>query len=173
MQAPAQPVYAVDLLERRHERDDFACGEADLDRYLKQQARQDAEKHVAAAWVLTLPPALDVLGFYTLSSASVALGDLPATLTKRLPKYPALPVVLLGRLAVDAREGGRGLGEFLLMDALQRSLDGAKQIAAMSVIVDAKNDRAVSFYASYGFAPLPEHERRMFLPMTQVSEVLG
>jgi GNAT superfamily N-acetyltransferase len=173
LQVPAQPVYAVDPLERRHERDDFSCGVDALDRYLKRQARQDAEKHVAAAWVLTLPPALDVLGFYTLSAASIPLSDLPASLTKRLPKYPSLPVVLLGRLAVDARQVGRGLGEFLLMDALRRSLDGAKHIAAMAVIVDAKDNRAASFYASYGFAPLPEHERRMFLPMTQVYEVLG
>lgn len=140
-----------------------------LDRYLQQQARQDAEKRVAAAFVLIEPPAINVLGYYTLSASVITADALPVELAKKLPRYPQLPVTLLGRLAVDQDQRGKGLGEFLLMDALYRSLNAAAEIAAMAVIVDAKDPAAEAFYAHFGFISLQHQPARMFLPMKTVA----
>ncbi len=167
----AAAVLLVDRLTKAQNRKEFSCGVAALDRYLQTRARQDADSRVAATFVLTEPPATHVLGYYTLSSASILLDDLPATLRKKLPRYPQLPVTLLGRLAVDQRAKRRGFGEFLLLDALRRSFEAADDIGAMAVIVDAKDESAAKFYARYGFMPLPEHARRMFLSMNTVAEL--
>lgn len=123
--------------------------------------------------MLTEPPDRRVLGFYTLSSSTIQLDSLPEKLAKKLPKYPQLPATLLGRLAVDVTARGKRYGELLLMDALRRSLEAATEIGAMAVIVDAKDDGTAAFYARYGFEPLPEHERRMYLPMGQVAAIFS
>lgn len=168
MPAPATP-YRIVPLDKSHDRGAFACGSAALDRYLQHQARQDAEKRVAAPFVLSEPPAARVLGYYTLSASTIGAGDLPETLAKKLPRYPQLPVTLLGRLAVDQGMKGKGMGEFLLMDALRRSLEAAASIAAMAVLVDAKDEAAEAFYKHFCFLPLQHHPRRLFLPMTAIA----
>ena len=161
--------YRIAALGKNHDRAAFDCGSAALDRYLHQQARQDAEKSVAAPFVLTHPPALRVLGYYTLSAAWVNANELPDTLAKKLPRYPQLPVTLLGRLAIDQSIKGRGVGQFLLLDALRRSLEAAANIAAMAVLVDAKDDAAQAFYRHFSFLPLNQQPRRLFLPMKTVA----
>lgn len=168
MPKPVTP-WRIVPLGKAHDRDGFACGSEPLDRYLKLQARQDAQKRVAAPFVLVEPPSSRVLGFYTLSASLIAADALPAELAKKLPRYPQLPVTLLGRLAVDLGQRGKGLGEFLLMDALHRSLDAAAEIAAMAVIVDAKDKDAVAFYERYGFIPLQRQPARLFLSMNTVA----
>lgn len=172
MPAPAAP-YRIEPLGKNHDRDGFSCGSAALDRHLQQQARQDAEKRVAAAFVLTKPPDARVLGYYTLSASIVDASDLPNTLAKKLPRYPQLPVTLLGRLAVDQSMKGRGVGQFLLMDALRRGLEAAAGIAAMAVLVDAKDDAAEAFYRHFSFLPLQQHPRRLFLPMKYIAGLFG
>jgi hypothetical protein len=98
-------------LEKSHDRTSFDCGHEDLNHYLRTQARQDAEKRVAATFVLTRPGTPAVLGFYSLSASISPVGELPPDLMKRLPRYGQLPVTLLGRLAVDRSVGGKGVGE--------------------------------------------------------------
>jgi len=164
---------AVEPLGRQHDRAAFHCGVEALDHYLKQQARQDADKRVAAPFVAVSQPDKRVLGYYTLSASVLTVADLPDDLARKLPRYPQLPVTLLGRLAVDQPARGKGLGEHLLLDALNRSLTHADQIAAMAVVVDAKNDAAVAFYRHYGFAPLQAQPRRLFVPMRLVAQLLG
>lgn len=163
----------VEPLSRQHDRAAFHCGSEALDRYLKQQARQDADKRVAAPFVAVNRPDTRVLGYYTLSASVLTLADLPDELAHKLPRYPQLPVTLLGRLAVDQSTKGQGLGEHLLLDALQRSLAHADQIAAMAVVVDAKDENAVSFYLHYGFLPLQAEPNRLFIPMRLVAQLLG
>jgi GNAT superfamily N-acetyltransferase len=163
----------VEPLGRQHDRTAFHCGAEALDRYLKQQARQDAEKRVAAPFVAVSPPDTRVLGYYTLSASVLTLADLPDDLARKLPRYPQLPVTLLGRLAVHQATKGQGLGEHLLLDALQRSLMHADQIAAIAVVVDAKGEEAARFYGHYGFKPLQAHPLRLFVPMTTVAKLLG
>jgi GNAT superfamily N-acetyltransferase len=166
--APATP-YRIEALGRYHDRTAFNCGSPALDRYLQQQARQDVEKSVAAPFVLTTPPALRVLGYYTLSASLVNTSELPDTRSKKLPRYPQLPVTLLGRLAVDQSMRGKGIGQFLLMDTLRRSLEAAANIAAMAVVVDAKDEAAKAFYRHFSFLPLHRQPRRLFLPMKTVA----
>ncbi len=157
--------YRIVPLGKGHDRRSSACGGGALDRYLQLQARQDAEKRVAAPLVLVEPPSNRVLGYYTLSASIITADALPAELAKKLPRYPKLPVTLLGRLALDQSQRRKELGEFLLMDALHRSLEAAAEIAAVAVIVDAKDKEAVAFYESYGFVPLQQQPARLFLPM--------
>ena len=168
MPAPSTP-YRIAALGKSHDRATFDCGSAALDRYLHQQARQDAEKSVAAPFVLIKPPALRVLGYYTLSASLVNASELPDTLAKKLPRYPQLPVTLLGRLAVDQSMKGKGIGQFLLLDALRRSLEAAVNVAAMAVLVDAKDATAEAFYRHFSFLPLQQQPRRLFLPMQTVA----
>lgn len=172
MPAPTTP-YRIEPLAKSHDRAGFSCGSEALDRYLLQQARQDAEKRVAAPFVLIEPPASRVLGYYTLSASLLDANELPNTLAKKLPRYPQLPVTLLGRLAVDQSTKGRGAGEFLLMDALRRSLEAAVDIAAMAVIVDAKDEAAEAFYRHFDFLPMQHQPRRLFLSMKTIAMLLG
>jgi GNAT superfamily N-acetyltransferase len=166
------PEYVVPL-QKAHDRQFFDCGNESLNRYLREQARQDAEKRAAAPFVLTQPGSPAVLGFYTLSASLIPVRELPEELMRRLPRYAQLPVTLLGRLAVDQTVGGKGAGEFLLTDALRRSLDGARQIAAMAVIVDAKDKHAESFYRHFNFLPFQQTPRRLFLPMAQIAALFA
>lgn len=161
----------ISPLGKTHERKSFDCGHEDLNRYLREQARQDAEKRVAAPFVLTQPGETRVFGFYTLSSSIIPADELPAELMKRLPRYGQLPVTLLGRLAVDRSATAQGVGEFLLVDALRRSLEAAQQIAAMAVIVDAKDERAENFYRHFDFQPFQQTPLRLFLPMGQIAKL--
>ena len=137
--------YRIESLDRSHDRRSFNCGAPALDRYLQQQARQDAQRHVAAPFVLVDSVTTRVLGYYTLSASALALDALPPEVVQKLPRYPQLPVTLLGRLAVDRSVKGQGLGEFLLLDALHRSLQTAATIASMAVVVDAKDAAAARF----------------------------
>lgn len=163
----------VEPLGRQHDRTAFHCGADALDRYLKQQARQDADKRVAAPFVAVRPPDKRILGYYTLSASVLTLADLPDELVRKLPRYPQLPVTLLGRLAVDQSTKGHGLGEHLLLDALRHSLDHADQIAAMAVVVHAKDEAAAAFYRHYGFLALQAQPSRLFVPMRWVAQLLG
>ena len=166
------PKYIVPL-EKGHDRSAFDCGNDELNRYLKQQARQDAEKHVAVAFVLLEPGSAVVRGFYTLSASIIPVEELPPDMMKKLPRYGQLPVTLLGRLAVDQTARRQGVGEFLLVDALRRCLEGAQHIGAMAVIVDAKDEQAESFYRHFDFLPFQHTPRRLFLPMRQIAQLFA
>lgn len=161
--------FRVEALTGGHDLTPFTSGQGDLDRYLRNIARQDAKRRVTTVFVLVDNATEKVAGYYTLSSFSLLLSDLPAALQKRLPRYPEVPAVLLGRLARDLQFRGRGCGELLLLDALRRAWRATKQVAAYAVVVDAKDERAEAFYRRYGFENLPEHPNRLFLPMQTVA----
>lgn len=121
---------------------------------------------MAATFVLV---ALDgaVAGYYTLSSSAIRPSELPAEITRKLPRYPLIPAILLGRLAVDLRYRGQGHGRFLLADALFRSV--TSDIAAFAIIVDAKDDDARRFYERESFLPFPDHPMKLFRPMADIA----
>jgi GNAT superfamily N-acetyltransferase len=157
--------FRFEQLGSQHDRRAFDCGVEVLNRYLQQQASQDIRNKVATVLVMVDSSSDSIAGFYTLSAASVSLESLPEEVKKRLPRYPVQPAILLGRLAVDRRYQGQGLGELLLFNALRRCLLLSNELAAMSVLVDAKNDRARRFYERYGFVRLADDERRLMIPM--------
>lgn len=162
---PPRDVAVVPLDREYHQRDGFVCGNPVLDRYLVTQAGQDLHRGVAAVFVAVRPGDAAVLGYYTLSQASVPLVDLPRSQQKRLPRYPDVPVTLLGRLAVHRHLHGQGLGALLLGDALRRVIGVARQVASTGLLVDAIDDAAVAFYAKFGFVAFVESPRRLFLAM--------
>ena len=168
------PRYAFAPLDGKvHDRAAFSCGVPSLDAYLEKRAAQDMRKRVAVTHVLTpTGSAGEILGYYTLSAASVALDELPEELWRKLPDYPQIGAILLGRLAVDTRHRGQGLGELLLISALERSLElSATQLGAYAVVVDAL-EGAEGFYQRYGFMPFQDQVRRLYLPMRAVVELL-
>ena len=164
---PDQPLLIELLDKKRHDRDSFTCGVPELDLYLYRQAAQDMSKHAAVVYVATVEPPV-IAGYYTLSQFSIDLVRLPDAVARRLPRYPVVPATLLGCLAVSTSLRGLGIGETLLLNALSRSLIQAGNVASAGVVVDAKNETAVSFYSNYGFAPIIDAPRRMFLPMATI-----
>lgn len=153
----------VEVLAKSHDRKGFHCGVEPLDRYFREQAGQESRKRVAAPFVLWDREQERIAGYYTLSMTSILTQGLPAEFKQKLPRYDAMPAVLLGRLAVDSHYQGQGLGAYLLVNALRRAFDNP--IAAAFVVVDAFNDTAKDFYQAYGFLHLPDYERRLFIPM--------
>lgn len=165
-----RPKLLIETLASRHNRKAFFCGIDTLDRYLIRQAGQDARKHVAATFVLVETNNPIVLGFYTLSATSVQLDDLPEKTIKKLPKYPFVPAILLGRLAVDQKCHGMGYGQVLLIDALKRCMN-TKDIGWAAVIVDAKNEQAVTFYEHHHFIRFSPDASRLFLARSTISSL--
>lgn len=165
---PQQSNYRVEPLSKQHDRSAFSSGIEPLDRYLREQARQDARKRVAAPFVLCEGKSNQVLGYYTLSALSIDIGAWPDDVAKKLPKYPLVPATLLGRLAIDARLRGKGIGEHLLIDALRRALAASREVASVAVIVDAKDEGAVAFYGHYEFISFADEPSRLFLPMALI-----
>lgn len=152
-------------LNATHDRATFNSGAESLDRYLREQVTQDVRRRVAACFV-ALADEQRIAGYYTLASASLLLADLPASTGKKLPRYPTVPAVRLGRLAVDLAFKGKGLGGALLADALDRAV--RSEIAAYALMVDAKDGTAAAFYHHHGFIALPDSPRTLFLPLTTV-----
>ena len=163
--------YRIEPLARHHNRAVFSCGKEVLDRYLKQQAGQDARRRVAAPFVLVEIGSPNICGYCTLSAFSIELAELPSDIAKHLPRYPVVPATLLGRLAVDRRFHGQKLDAFLLMDALQRAYQQAGHIASAAVVVDAIDAEARRFYLHFDFLAFPEHQDRLFLPMRTIAEL--
>lgn len=149
-------------LQDSHRRTGFNSGSEALDNYFRQQVSQDVRRRVTACYV-ALTPEQRIAGYYTLASAAVLLSDLPSSVAKKLPRYPSVPAVRLGRLAVDLDFKGIGLGGALLADALGRALRA--EIAAFALIVDAKDESATAFYRHHGLMALPGQPMRLFLPL--------
>ncbi len=144
--------------------DNFQCGSEPLDGYIRRYASQDVRRNVARVFIAT--PENDpqrLAGFFTLSAGSVTCSSLPATMARKLPRYP-IPVALIGRLAVDSKFQGKGLGSILLADACQKVSKASVVLAVAGIIVDAKDEAAIAFYAHFGFIPLQGQNDRMFLP---------
>jgi predicted GNAT family N-acyltransferase len=161
--------FIVEVLSKEHDREAFDCGHSELNAYLRTQARQQMDRGSAIVYVLA-PQRVprEIAGFYTLSSSSVRLSDWPDSVRKKLPRYPLVPVTLIGRLAVSRSHRGHGLGERLLIDALQRCHAASRAVGSIAVIVDAKNADIATFYARYGFVAFPDQPLRLFLPMKAI-----
>ncbi|MDR1425363.1 MAG: GNAT family N-acetyltransferase [Azoarcus sp.] len=152
-------------LDAAHERAGFDSDSEPLNRYLREQVAQDIRRRVAACFV-ALADGPCIAGYYTLASASLRLADLPASTDKKLPRYPTVPAVRMGRLAVDRAFKGHGLGGALLADALSRAAHA--KIAAFALVVDAKDGAAAAFYRHHDFIALPDSPLTLFLPLATV-----
>ena len=149
-------------LDAVHDRRAFNSDSEALNRYLREQVGQDVRRRMAACFV-ALADGSRIAGYYTLASASLLLADLPARTGKKMPRYPTVPAVRMGRLAVDQAFKGKGLGGALLADALDRA--ARSEIAVFALVVDAKDEAAASFYRHHGFIALPDSPLTLFLPL--------
>lgn len=163
----------IKVLTEDHERKKFKCGKELLDSYFHKQAGQDAKRDLSVCHVLTDIDTDNnrVLGFFTLTTSSIAWDDFPAELTKKIPKSYSVPLALLGRLAVNESDQGKGLGGILLIDALKKCLEVSKNTMALyAVIVDPLDQNAIEFYEIYGFIMIPS-TGKMFLPIKTIEEL--
>lgn len=164
--------YRIEPFDKRiHERSPFQCGEPALDRYLQQQASQDLKRKLAAVFVIFEPPHAVVLGYYTLSAFSIEVSELESSIANKLPSYPRLPATLLGRLAVDASQQGRGLGELLLLDALYKALKATSQVGSLAIVAEAICPKAIAFYQKYGFQTFQREPMKLYLPMKSIQKL--
>lgn len=154
------------VLEKKHNRKGFSCGVLELDAYIKQYVSQDVKRKLAVCYVLDDENA-NVIAYYTLSSSSIDLNDIPDSLKNSL-KYTEIPVVIIGRLAVDVHYQGNKLGRILLIDALKRILEISALVGNHAVIVDPINKSAEEFYFKFGFIRLKD-SKRIFLPLKTVA----
>ena len=141
--------FQLEVLGASHARDGFACGVEALDVYFARQATQDVRRRASACFVAVEAKTGKVAGYYTLAAGSVPLTDLPEALTKRLPRYPSVPVARVGRLAVDKALHDKKLGGALLADAAVRAM--RSEVAVFALVVDAKDNAAEAFYLHHGF----------------------
>ncbi|MBK9161020.1 MAG: GNAT family N-acetyltransferase [Nitrosomonadales bacterium] len=156
--------YRIGPLDASIDTASFQCGREPLNDYICRYAPQDVRRNVARVFVAT--PEVNprqLAGFFTLSAGSVSCSSLPASLAKKLPRYP-VPVALIGRLAVDKQFQGKGLGAILLADACQKVVQASAVMAVAGIIVDAKDDEAIAFYEHFGFIPVQGQAERMLLP---------
>ena len=164
------PQWAIERLGRDHDRTQFDCGVAALNDWLRKLASQHERRDLARTYVAVLPGGHRVLGYYAIANHRVSYEALPEDQARGLPRID-VPVVLLGRLAVDRSVQGQRLGGFLLIDALRRANHIADQIGVRAVEVDAIDDDAQAFYRKFGFLSLRDDERHMFLPMHVVRKL--
>ncbi len=152
-----------------HDRSSFDCGEESLNRFIRRFARQDADRCLGVTFVaIEAFGESRILGYYTLATGQV---EPNIVLDEKLPTHRSVPVILLGRLAVDKSCQGRHLGELLLMDALTRSLIVSEEVGVFAVVVDALHDQARHFYSRYGFKSLSDDPLHLFISMGEIKKL--
>jgi GNAT superfamily N-acetyltransferase len=162
--------FRVEPFDRaRHHRQSFDCGVPALNEFFQIRLGQHSRRGIARGYVL-LDADRTVAGYFTLSAGRLSVGAIPQG--HGFPLKVPLPRTLIGRLAVDVRYRGRGLGGVLLVEALRLAVGTAALVASAVVEVDAKDDRSRAFYSKYGFASLPDDPNHMFLPTSSASDLV-
>jgi GNAT superfamily N-acetyltransferase len=168
----SEPYWHEEPIAKSHPRDLFDCGDADLNEFLRRHARQSHEKGGAKTFLAigNSEPSL-ILGFYTLSPASVEFSKSPEIVKKGLARHD-IPVFRLARLAVDLRAQGNGLGGQLLLAAGRRCLLASREVGGVAMLIDAKNERVKGWYQSYGALPLTDSQLSLLLPLSTIQKAL-
>ncbi len=162
--------YIIQLLSKKHQRNDFDCGVPVLNDFLQKYARQQSEIGVNKTYVATTSNLTSVLGFYSICAGSISFQEAPQILKKKLPRYP-IPIARIGRLAVNIKQQGVGLGGYLLMDALQRSVRIAVGFGLVAIVVDVKDDKAAEFYKRYDFERFNADSNSLYLPIKTLQKM--
>lgn len=155
----------IERLASHHGRESFDCGETALNEFLRKQAGQQQRRGFGKTYVALHDNGIDVIGFVTVSAGQVASQILPDPPT--LPRSPA-PTLRIGRLAVDRRQQGQGIGQDLLSFALHIALEFSEAVGLYAVIVDAKDEKAAGFYRQLGFISTLDSALCLFLPVASL-----
>lgn len=158
--------FTIQALTRQHNRQQFDCGQEDLNEFLRRYALQQQTRLQSRTFVAVNEDD-GVTGFYCLNIMSLAFADAPEELVKRLGRYP-LSAILIGRFAVDKDYQGQGLGRYLLSHALNNIGKVAELAGVVLALVDPKDDKAAQFYQRLGFRPLLGSAPRMFIPVAEL-----
>lgn len=158
---------AIQLLDARHHREGFDCGDAALNEFLLRQAGQQQRRGFGKTYVAVAEDGATVVGFVTVSAGQIATTSLPAQ--SKLPRYPA-PILRIGRLAVDARHQGKGIGQDLLAFALRLAVEFSQRVGLYAVVVDAKHDKAKAYYLKLGFIACVDSPLCLYLPVATLEQ---
>lgn len=161
--------WKIERLDRFHDRAGFECGKRARDEFIRRFASQYEKRRLGRTCIAVQTGEKTVYGYFTLAAGAIPFRSLPEGSARNLPKHP-VPVVLLARLAVDKTVQGQGLGEALPVSALERCSQLADEIAVHAIEVDAIDEQAKTFYSKYGFIPLLDRERHLFLPIDTVRD---
>ena len=159
-------LHAPEPLSPEHQVNSFACGEPVLDEWLKRRALGNQTSGASRTFVVTTSQK-EVMGYYALAAGAVAHQDATRSIRQNMPD--PVPVMVLARLAVDARVQGMKLGAAMLQDALQRCVLVSQNTGVRAMLVHALNDRARQFYEYYGFKASPAHSMTLMLRLNQSS----
>lgn len=159
-------------INKQHNRAEFNCGDADLNEFLYRHARQNHDKGGAKTYLAIDDSTQKILGFYSLSPASIAYERTPAVIKHGLPRHE-VPVFRLGRLAIDVSAQGQGLGGQSLLAAGRRCLLVATQAGGVALLIDAKNERAANWYTSFGAVSLLDTSLSLILPFKTIHAALS
>lgn len=155
------------LDSKKHDRKSFDCGVKALNLYLQRVANQDQKRSLTKVYVLADDK--QIIGYYTISAHSVMRDNLPDTI--KLASYKDIPFLLLGRLAVDKDFQGQGYGDALIFHVFKTTLGAAEKIGILGMIVDAKDEKAASYYEGFGFKRLTGTENRLMLPLSVMEDL--
>ena len=166
------PLWHEEPIARRHNRDAFDCGNAALNEFVRRYARQVHDQGGAKTFLAVADNDGErILGFYSLSPASVDYASTPNIIKRSLARHD-VPVFRLARLAVDRTMQGQGLGGQLLLSAGRRCLRASQEVGGVALLIDAKNEGVASWYASYGALPLLDAPLSLLLPMVTIRTAL-
>ena len=166
------PAWHEEAISKKHDRGAFDCGEPALNEFLQRHARRNHDLGGAKTF-LAIGDAehKTILGFYSLSPASVEYAQTPEIVRRGLARYD-VPAFRLARLAVDRKVQGQGLGGQLLLAAGRRCLLAAAEVGGVALLIDAKNQKVAGWYAGYGAVPLEDAPLSLLLPLTTIQAAL-
>lgn len=168
----AIPPWHEEPICKRQNREAFDCGDTALNDFLRRYARQMHDQGGAKTFLAVNDAGVPlILGFYSLSPASVEFSRTPAVIKKGLARHD-VPVFRLGRMAVDLSMQGKGLGGQLLLAAGRRCLRASQDVGGVALLIDAKNDGVAHWYAGYGAVPLLDTPRSLLLSLATIRTVL-
>lgn len=165
------PIWHEEPIGKHHDRSAFNCGDKALNRFLHRHARQSHEKGGAKTYLAVRESNGKILGYYSLSPASIAYEHVPEVIKRGLARHD-VPVFRLGRLAVDLCAQNQGFGGQLLLAAGRRCLLVAAQAGGVALLIDAKNERVAKWYAGYGAVPLLDAHLSLLLPFKTIHGAL-
>jgi GNAT superfamily N-acetyltransferase len=166
------PDWREEPIAKKHDRDSFDCGEPALNEFLRRHARQSHDKGAAKTFLaISQLDGRTIFGFYSLCPASLEYARTPGVVRKGLARHD-VPAFRLGRLAVNRRFQGQGLGGQLILAAGRRCLLAAAEVGGVALLIDAKDERAARWYSSYGAIPLVDAPLSLLLPLTTIRDAL-
>ncbi|MFA6013535.1 MAG: GNAT family N-acetyltransferase [Gallionellaceae bacterium] len=157
----------IQLLGAAHRREGFDCGEAALNDFLLRHAGQQQRRGFGKTYIALAEDGVSVIGFVTVSAGQVATTSLASQ--AKLPRYPA-PILRVGRLAVDVRYQGQGVGQDLLAFALRLAVEFSQRVGLYAVVVDAKHEKAKVFYMKLGFIACVDNQLCLYLPVATLEQ---